>query len=248
MLFKETEFLANGIQDGATQHCYGECDFLKKEASAESITYFNDLKPKKDHLYFLVVAMTAGEHWGCFTKGNIFLSADGEVKDISEISAGDRVVSHNGNINKVNIPIEKEFHGDFTKISARCIPDMESTSCHEYRIVKKEQIVCHRDKYKRCTPKTIQNSNICFKVKIQKELPDVITLDVEMPRMDGHNFCRRFRQQPAYDKIPILLFSSMINEALRRKGEALGADDQVTKPELDELIERMEKCVDKLNR
>lgn len=83
--------------------------------------------------------------------------------------------------------------------------------------------------------------------ELEKKILAVIS-DIEMPRMDGHNFCRRFRQQPAYDKIPILLFSSMINEALRRKGEALGADDQVTKPELDELIERMEKCVDKLNR
>ena len=74
-----------------------------------------------------------------------------------------------------------------------------------------------------------------------------IISDIEMPRMDGHHFCMRVRKQPAYSKIPILLFSSMINEALRRKGEALGADDQVTKPELDDLIDRMEQCVARLN-
>ncbi|MCK5194556.1 MAG: chemotaxis protein CheV [Desulfobulbaceae bacterium] len=82
--------------------------------------------------------------------------------------------------------------------------------------------------------------------ELDKKILAIIS-DIEMPRMDGHNLCRRVRQQPAYDKIPILLFSSMINKALKRKGEVLGADDQVTKPELDELIERMEKCIDKRN-
>jgi two-component system chemotaxis response regulator CheV len=38
----------------------------------------------------------------------------------------------------------------------------------------------------------------------------------------------------------------MINDALRRKGEAVGADDQVTKPELDKLIDRMQNCISKL--
>jgi two-component system, chemotaxis family, chemotaxis protein CheV len=82
--------------------------------------------------------------------------------------------------------------------------------------------------------------------ELDKKILAIIS-DIEMPRMDGHAFCKRVREQPAYDKIPILLFSSMINEALKRKGEALGADDQVTKPELDYLITRMEQCVNKLN-
>jgi len=82
--------------------------------------------------------------------------------------------------------------------------------------------------------------------ELNKKILAIIS-DIEMPRMDGHAFCKRVREQTAYDKIPILLFSSMINEALKRKGEALGADDQVTKPELDYLITRMEQCVNKLN-
>lgn len=82
--------------------------------------------------------------------------------------------------------------------------------------------------------------------ELNKKILAIIS-DIEMPRMDGHNLCKRIRQLPAYDKIPVLLFSSMINDSLRRKGEALGADDQVTKPELDELIGRMQKCVNKLN-
>ena len=82
--------------------------------------------------------------------------------------------------------------------------------------------------------------------ELDKKVLAIIS-DIEMPRMDGHAFCKQVRQQPAYDRIPILLFSSMINKALKRKGEALGADDQVTKPELDNLIARMEQCVKKLN-
>ena len=70
-----------------------------------------------------------------------------------------------------------------------------------------------------------------------------IISDIEMPRMDGHHFCMKVRGNTAYNKIPILLFSSMINEALKRKGEQVGADDQVTKPELDTLIERLEACL-----
>lgn len=75
-----------------------------------------------------------------------------------------------------------------------------------------------------------------------------IISDIEMPRMDGHHFCRKVRANNAYNKIPVILFSSMINEALRRKGEQVGADDQVTKPELDTLIARLEEAVVRLNK
>lgn len=84
-----------------------------------------------------------------------------------------------------------------------------------------------------------------LKGEVEKKILAIIS-DIEMPRMDGHHLCMRVKQQQAYKKIPLILFSSMITEALRRKGEAVGADDQVTKPELDHLIERMQYCIDKL--
>ncbi len=74
-----------------------------------------------------------------------------------------------------------------------------------------------------------------------------IISDIEMPRMDGHHFCMQIKKNPAYSKIPVILFSSMINDALRKKGISVGADDQVTKPELDTLIERMEASLARLN-
>ncbi len=81
---------------------------------------------------------------------------------------------------------------------------------------------------------------------LDKKILAIIS-DIEMPRMDGHHFCRKVRAVQAYKDIPVILFSSLINDALRRKGESVGADDQVTKPELDTLVGRIEKCVSTLN-
>lgn len=85
------------------------------------------------------------------------------------------------------------------------------------------------------------------KGEVDKKILAIIS-DIEMPRMDGHHLCMRVKQQAAYRKIPLLLFSSMINDALRRKGESVGADDQVTKPELDNLTERMQDCINRLGK
>lgn len=82
--------------------------------------------------------------------------------------------------------------------------------------------------------------------ELDKKVLAIIS-DIEMPRMDGHHLCMQIKKNPAYNKIPVILFSSMINDALKKKGVAIGADDQVTKPELDLLIERMEGCLAKLN-
>ena len=75
----------------------------------------------------------------------------------------------------------------------------------------------------------------------------VIT-DIEMPRMDGHHLCLKIKEQPGYENIPVILFSSMISEGLRNKGETVGADDQVTKPELHTLFDRLQACLDKRNK
>ena len=46
-------------------------------------------------------------------------------------------------------------------------------------------------------------------------------------------------------KIPLIIFSSLVNEEMRRKGEALGADAQLTKPEIGKLVEAIDKLLDK---
>jgi len=70
----------------------------------------------------------------------------------------------------------------------------------------------------------------------------VIT-DIEMPRMDGHHLCASIKQDAVLRRLPVILFSSMINDALRRKGREVGADDQITKPEIGRLVERLQACI-----
>lgn len=69
----------------------------------------------------------------------------------------------------------------------------------------------------------------------------VIT-DIEMPQMDGHRLIRLIRNDDALKHLPIVVFSSLINEDMKRKGERLGADAQISKPEIGQLV----GCIDNL--
>ncbi|MBO5087469.1 MAG: chemotaxis protein CheV [Lachnospiraceae bacterium] len=69
----------------------------------------------------------------------------------------------------------------------------------------------------------------------------VIT-DIEMPQMDGHRLIRLIRSDEALKHLPIIVFSSLINEDMKRKGERLGADAQISKPEIGQLVQ----CIDNL--
>lgn len=66
----------------------------------------------------------------------------------------------------------------------------------------------------------------------------VIISDIEMPVMDGHSLTRRIKGHPVLKDVPVLLFSSLINDSLRHKGEAVGADEQISKPDMNTLGER----------
>ena len=64
-----------------------------------------------------------------------------------------------------------------------------------------------------------------------------IISDIEMPQMDGHHLTKLVKTDPILRKIPLVLFSSLINEEMRRKGEEVGADNQISKPEIARLVE-----------
>ena len=78
--------------------------------------------------------------------------------------------------------------------------------------------------------------------ELERKVLAVIT-DIEMPRMDGHHLCLKIKENPAYERIPVMLFSSLINDTARHKGESVGADDQISKPELGELVVRLQACL-----
>lgn len=63
----------------------------------------------------------------------------------------------------------------------------------------------------------------------------VIT-DIEMPKMDGHRLLKLIRDDAELRGLPVILFSSLINDEMRSKGEMLGATGQITKPEMNELV------------
>lgn len=74
---------------------------------------------------------------------------------------------------------------------------------------------------------------------------NVIISDIEMPVMDGHNLTKRIKDDPVLAKLPVILFSSLISDSLRHKGEAVGADDQICKPELGTLARRSRELIEK---
>lgn len=63
--------------------------------------------------------------------------------------------------------------------------------------------------------------------------------DIEMPQMDGHHLTKRIKDDPVMQKIPVFLFSSLINDKMRIKGKSVGADEQFSKPQIGILIEKM---------
>ena len=63
----------------------------------------------------------------------------------------------------------------------------------------------------------------------------VIT-DIEMPQMDGHSLLRKIKEDPDIRTLPVILFSSLIYDEIRRKGDLIGADAQISKPEIGNLL------------
>lgn len=70
----------------------------------------------------------------------------------------------------------------------------------------------------------------------------VIT-DIEMPIMDGHRLTKLIKTDEKTKHIPVVIFSSLVNEEMKRKGEALGADAQLSKPEIGNLVHEIDKLV-----
>ena len=69
----------------------------------------------------------------------------------------------------------------------------------------------------------------------------MLITDIEMPQMDGHHLIRKIKEDKEAQDLPVIIFSSLINEEMRWKGEALGAYAQITKPEIEMLIDVVDK-------
>ena len=73
-----------------------------------------------------------------------------------------------------------------------------------------------------------------------------IITDIEMPIMDGRRLTKLVKSDPKTRDIPIIIFSSLINDDMRRKGETVGANAQLTKPEIANLVRTVDELVSAL--
>lgn len=76
-----------------------------------------------------------------------------------------------------------------------------------------------------------------------KEKISVIITDIEMPAMDGLTLCRKIKDDHILSGIPVILFSSIIDESMKAKGELAGADQMLSKPEIGELVNLLDKLL-----
>ncbi|MCR5500310.1 MAG: chemotaxis protein [Acetatifactor sp.] len=83
----------------------------------------------------------------------------------------------------------------------------------------------------------------CKKEGTLKEKVRCIITDIEMPMMDGHRLTKLIKSDEATKHIPVVIFSSLVNEDMKRKGKALGVDAQISKPEVGDLVKVIEELL-----
>ncbi len=85
----------------------------------------------------------------------------------------------------------------------------------------------------------------------QKNITDAVACiitDIEMPKMDGHRLTKLIKSDNEFNVIPVIIFSSLINNEMRKKGEHLGADAQLSKPDIGNLVSVLDGLIKNINR
>jgi len=76
------------------------------------------------------------------------------------------------------------------------------------------------------------------------EFVNLVVSDIEMPLMDGFSLTKNIKDDSVLHKLPVILYSSIITKELRHKGESVGADLQVSKPDLNTIPEKAIKLIE----
>lgn len=70
----------------------------------------------------------------------------------------------------------------------------------------------------------------------RQQRPDLIILDLMLPKIDGYKVCRMLKFDERYKKIPIIMFTARAQDADKELGEQVGADAYITKPFAPEIL------------
>jgi two-component system alkaline phosphatase synthesis response regulator PhoP len=82
--------------------------------------------------------------------------------------------------------------------------------------------------------------------KARKEKPDLIILDLMLPKLDGYKVCRLLKFDERYKHIPILMLTAKTQDKDKLLGKETGADEYITKPfEMDHLLEKVKAYLSK---
>jgi two-component system, chemotaxis family, chemotaxis protein CheV len=79
--------------------------------------------------------------------------------------------------------------------------------------------------------------------EVFSESVQLVITDIEMPQMDGHHLTKKIKEHPVLQKLPVIIFSSLITNELRHKGSVVGADAQISKPEISELVLKIDELI-----
>ena len=89
-----------------------------------------------------------------------------------------------------------------------------------------------------------------FLTKLKNEHPNNISTlvkcvitDIEMPRMDGHRLCKLIKSDSLLKDIPVIMFSSLIDDIMHIKGVEVGANAQLSKPQIGELVNLVDTMI-----
>jgi DNA-binding response OmpR family regulator len=81
--------------------------------------------------------------------------------------------------------------------------------------------------------------------KAKKQKPDLIILDLMLPKIDGYKVCRMLKFDQKYRHIPVLLFTARAQDSDKKLGEEVGADAYITKPfEPPALLEKIKELLE----
>jgi len=85
----------------------------------------------------------------------------------------------------------------------------------------------------------------CFELLKNNELPDIILLDIMMPEMSGWEVFDMLRDNPSWEKIPVVFLTARTDRIAKNAGDFLG-DDYIEKPvDAEELKKRIDKVLEK---